>query len=212
MSQPDTKQRILDAAEHLFATEGFHNTSLRALTGEAGANLAAVNYHFGSKEALLEAVFERRLVPLNRLRQERLEAVREAARRAGCRPAVADVMSAFVEPTLSFRDSDPGAEAFVRLVGRAIAEPDDTIRKMFMRRQEPLFLLLYDSLAEALPDMSRNDLFWRLHFAMGALSHIMCMAGRFHIVPAGVDPTTDASSLTTKVLAFITAGMEAACA
>ena len=212
MSQTDTKQRILDAAEHLFAAEGFHNTSLRALTGEAEVNLAAVNYHFGSKEALLEAVFERRLVPLNRIRKERLETVREDARRAGRRPTVAEVMAAFVEPTLSFRDKGPGAEAFVRLVGRAIAEPDDTIRKMFMRFQEPLFLLLYDALAEALPDLSRNDLFWRLHFALGALSHTMCMAGRFHILPAGIEPPTDAVSLTTKILAFITAGMEAPCA
>ena len=56
MSQPDTKERILDAAERLFAREGFHNTSLRAITGEADVNLAAVNYHFGSKEALLDAV------------------------------------------------------------------------------------------------------------------------------------------------------------
>ncbi|HXV21592.1 MAG TPA: TetR family transcriptional regulator [Desulfuromonadales bacterium] len=212
MSQTDTKDRILDAAEHLFASEGFHNTSLRAITGEARANLAAVNYHFGSKEALLEAVFERRLVPLNHLRRERLETVRKAAHQSGCRPSAREVLRAFVEPTLSFRDSGPGAEAFVRLVGRAIAEPDDTLRKIFMRQMEPIFFLLYDTLAEALPHLSGSALFWRLHFALGALGHTLCMAGRFQLLPPGVAPPTDATSLTTLLLDFVTAGMEAACA
>jgi AcrR family transcriptional regulator len=211
MGQPDTKQRILDAAERLFAAEGFHNTSLREVTGEAGANLAAVSYHFGSKEALLEAVFERRLVPLNRVRRERLEAIRQAARGDGNRPAAGEVLQAFVEPTLRFRDSGPGAEDFVRLVGRAIAEPDDTIRNIFMRHMEPLFFLLYETLGEALPHLPPSDLFWRLHFALGAMSHTLCMAGRFQILPPGVAPPTDAASLTILVLDFITAGMEAPC-
>lgn len=211
LNPSDTKERILDAAEQLFAAEGFHNTPLRELTKAAGVNLAAVNYHFGSKEALLEAVFERRLVPLNKIRREKLVAVGEAARQAGGRPAAREALAAFVEPTLRFRDSGPSAEAFVRLVGRAIAEPDDTIRTIFMRHMEPLFILLYDLLAEALPHLSRSDLFWRLHFALGAMSHTLCMAGRFQILPPGVEPPTDAASLTALVLDFITAGMEAPC-
>ncbi|MBE0598027.1 MAG: CerR family C-terminal domain-containing protein [Desulfuromonadales bacterium] len=206
-SRPDTKERLLDAAERLFASDGFQGTSLRQLTAEAKANLAAVNYHFGSKEALLAAVFERRLLPLNELRSRNLQQLRLGAER----PTSRQVLQAFVEPTLAFRDRDPGAEAFVRLVGRAIADPDDTLRKIFMRLMEPIFLLLYETLAEALPQLSRSDLFWRLHFALGALSHTMCLAGRFQIVPPGVTPAADAASLTSQVLDFLTAGMEASC-
>jgi AcrR family transcriptional regulator len=211
MSQPDTRQRLLDAAEHLFAVEGFHRTSLRVLTSAAKANLAAVKYHFGSKEALLEAVFERRLVPLNQVRRERLESVRKAARLAGKRPATAEVLRAIVEPTLAFSDSGAGAEAFIRLVGRAIVEPDDTIRRIFMKLMEPLFFLLYETLGEALPQLSSTELFWRLHFALGTLSHAMCMAGRFQILPAGVASRPDAAALTEMMLNFLTAGMEAPC-
>ena len=80
MSQGNTKTRILDGAEQLFAREGFHNTSLRALTSLADVNLASVNYHFGSKESLLHSVIERRLLPLNRIRQEKIEAVLAKAR------------------------------------------------------------------------------------------------------------------------------------
>lgn len=211
MNHSDTKERILDAAERLFANDGFHNASLRAITSAANANVAAVNYHFGTKEALLEAVFERRLVPLNRLRQDLLEAVRESARLAGQRPRARDVLQAFIEPTLSFRDSSPGAAGFVLLVGRAIAEPDDTLRKIFMRQMEPIFFLLYNTLREAMPHLQTEILFWRLHFALGAMSHTMCMAGRFQLLPPGVAPPNDATSLTTMVLDFVTAGMEAAC-
>ena len=211
MSQPDTKQRLLDAAESLFAAEGFHSTSLRAITGKAEANLAAVKYHFGSKEALLEAVLNRRLVPLNQVRQERLEALRMAARQSGVRPATEAVLRAFIEPTLAFRDSGPGAEAFIQLVGRAIAEPDDTIRNMFMELMKPLFLLIYDTLGEALPEMSDTERFWRLHFSFGALSHAMCLAGRFQILPAGVTPRPDADALTEMLVNFLKVGMEAPC-
>jgi AcrR family transcriptional regulator len=212
MSQPDTRQRLLDAAEHLFAMEGFHSTSLRVLTGAAKANLAAVKYHFGSKEALLEAVVERRLVPLNQVRQARLKSVRTAARLAGKRPETAEVLRAIVEPTLAFRDSGAGADAFIRLVARAIAEPDDIIRKIFMKLMEPLFFLWYETLGEALPELSPTELFWRLHFAIGTLGHAICMAGHFHVLPAGVAPRPDAATLTAMMLNFLTAGMEAPCA
>ena len=99
LNQTDTKQRILDTAEHLFAREGYHSTSLRAITGQANVNLAAVNYHFGSKEALIEAVIERRIVPLNKIRKQNLEAVQEAARHEGRRPLVKEALRAFIEPT-----------------------------------------------------------------------------------------------------------------
>ncbi len=212
MIQSNTKERILDAAEHLFAAEGFHSTSLRRLTSAADVNLAAVNYHFGSKEALLEAVFERRLVPLNRERRERLDEVIETARRQKTLPRPADVLRSFIEPTLHFRESGAGAESFILLVGRALAEPDDTIRKIFMRHMEPLFLQLYRTLCEALPDFSPNLVFWRLHFTLGAMSHTMCMNGRFKIVPPGVEPPSDAASLTQILLDYLVAGMESPCA
>lgn len=209
MNQVDPKERILDAAERLFASEGFHNTSLRAITGAAGVNLASVNYYFGSKESLMEAIVDRRLLPLNTVRRERLEAVRDRARGRGEPPGVGEVLRAFVEPTLHFRDSGPGAQAFLRLIGRALGEPDDTIRRTFMRRMEPIFFLLYDLLGEALPSLAPEVLFWRLHFALGALSHTLCLAGRIKLLPPGVDPPTDAASMTDLILAFITAGMEA---
>ncbi len=207
----DTKQRILDVAEELFAKDGYHNTSLRAITTKAEANLAAVNYHFGSKEALMTAVIERRLGPLNALRQKRLEEVSDLAKKERRRPRTEDVLLAFVEPTLLFKESSGGARNFITLVGRAITEPDDTVRSVFLRLIKPIFELLFNLLAEALPDLPRDILHTRLHFAVGAISHAMQMDARW---PSPEDDITkahsyDSRSLIDMLVPFISAGMEA---
>ena len=137
MNRVGTQKKILDAAELLFSQNGYHGTSLRAITAEAGVNVAAVNYHFGSKEALLQNVFERRLIPLNNARIEMLEAVLSEAKEQRRRPLVRDLMHAFVAPTISFRDSDPGARNFITLIGRSIDEPHGAVRRSFFRLLEP---------------------------------------------------------------------------
>jgi len=204
-----TKERILDTAERLFARNGFHAASLRAITGEAGVNLAAVNYHFGSKDALLEAVFERRLSPLNEIRIRQIKAVREAAGRKGVRPSVREAVRAFIEPTLAMRGEDPGAAEFIALIGRIFSEPTETARTLFMRRMEPLFHLLFATLQEALPGMAEDLLFWRLQFTIGVLSHVLRMSGRGSILPMGPSCNRDTETLTEWMVTFVTAGMEA---
>ncbi len=212
MSQPETKERILDSAEKLFAEDGYHCTSLRAITGSAGVNLAAVNYHFGGKKALLEAVFERRLVPLNRERQGCLRAVRQAATDRGGRPEPREVLRAFIEPTMRFRNSGEGAEKFVALVGRSLAEPAGSVRDIFIGQMRPTFLLLFETLCEALPELSKTQLYYRLHFSLAAMGHAMCWAERLMSpanegLPAGVLPG-DGTLLLDELLCFVTAGME----
>ncbi len=207
-TKQDTKQLILDAAERLFARNGFHNTSLRSITSKAGVNLAAVNYHFGSKGALLDKVFERRLLPLNKIRQDKLEDVRNSAKKQGRRPGVEDVLRAFIEPTLCFRNSGQGAEDFIVLVGRTIHEPDNTVLKIFLSHVDPLFNLIFEILQEALPDIPKDHLFWRLQFTFGALGHTMCKVDRLQFLSEGLTPGPDTNSLTQMLVQFVTAGME----
>ena len=209
MSQPDTKERILDVAEELFARQGFHATSLRAITGAAEVNLAAVNYHFGSKEALLDAVFERRLTPLNRERLTRLEAVRAAAVAAGRPPRTEEVMRAMVEPTLRLYQSGPGAGSFILLVGRALSGSDDLVRQTFLQHMGTLFRLLLELLVLALPQLPKDLLFWRLQFALGATGHALRWAGGGVELPGGFSPPASVEELIDMVVGFTAAGMEA---
>ncbi|MCP5111460.1 MAG: TetR/AcrR family transcriptional regulator, partial [bacterium] len=118
----DTKGRILDAAEQLFAGNGIGATSLRAVIAKASVNLAAIHYHFGSKQALVEAVVDRRFGPLNR---QRLELLDEAEKRAGKRgPSVEKIVRAFVVPPLQLGADPDRGEIFMKLVGRLLGEPE----------------------------------------------------------------------------------------
>src|SRR6185437_8949611 len=118
--QHETRTRILDAAEELFMQHGFEGTSMRLLTAKAGVNLAAVNYHFGSKDALVEAVFRRRLDPLNLARLAELEKL-EAQ---GGTPDPEGIIRAFLSPTLRLvEDAKSGGRNFIRLLGRTYTEP-----------------------------------------------------------------------------------------
>lgn len=204
-----TKKRILDAAERLFADDGFQSTSLRGLTAEARVNLAAVNYHFGSKEALLQAVLERRLVPLNKAQRNRLEKVRKNAQAASVRPSVRGALHAFFGPMISLRDSGPAAEDFIRLLGQSLGEQSETIRGTLLRHIGPVQILLFDILAEALPHMSHDCLSWRLNFAFGSMIHAMSMCPRDSF---RTRRRPSVLPMTRCMLDFIAAGMEAPCA
>jgi AcrR family transcriptional regulator len=208
MSQPDTKQKILDAAEHLFARQGYHATSLRAITAAADVNLAAVNYHFGSKDALLEAVIIRRLEPLNEIRQGLLEDVLNTALQEGRVPRCREILKAFVAPTLHLRDQGAETEDFIALVGRTLAEPGGTAMAIFMRRMEPLMQRIFLALAQSLPNLPPQEIFWRLHFTIGSLSHIMRCHERHALVPENVDINRPVDDLVESFLDFATAGME----
>jgi AcrR family transcriptional regulator len=208
MSQPDTKQRILDAAEHLFARDGYHATSLRGITTTADANLAAVNYHFGSKEALLEAVIVRRLDPLNEIRRGQLEALLQKAELAGELPSCREVLRAFVEPTLRLRQQGSEAEDFIALIGRTLAEPRGIAMSIFLRHMQPLLQRIFQALALSLPALTEQDLFWRMHFTMGCLSHIMRCHERYSMVPENVNIDLPVDELIEHFLDFTTAGME----
>ena len=208
MSQLDTKQRILDAAEHLFARDGYHATSLRGITTTADANLAAVNYHFGSKEALLEAVIVRRLDPLNEIRRGQLETLLQKAELAGELPSCREVLRAFVEPTLRLRQQGSEAEDFIALIGRTLAEPRGIAMSIFLRHMQPLLQRIFQALALSLPALTEQDLFWRMHFTMGCLSHIMRCHERYSMVPENVNIDLPVDELIEHFLDFTTAGME----
>lgn len=167
-----TKARILDAAEALFVEHGFEATSLRAITTAAEANLAAVNYHFGSKEELFEAVLRRRLDPMNLRRVALLEAQQRAS---GDAPVPCErILAAMFIPALELaRDPARGGTHFLRLLGRAYADPSPFVRRFLSEHYAQMIARFKEAFALALPHLPRRELSWRLHFMMGALSYTL---------------------------------------
>ena len=164
-----TRQRILDTAERLFADEGFHATTLRRITREAGVNLAAVNYHHGSKDALILAVFQRRLDELNSDRLARLEAV--LSQRDP--PWLEDVLEAFIYPALllSTQSSGDGGR-FMRLLMRAWAENATQLHGKIARQYSHVMRAFADAVSKAL-GTSPDNLRQQLDFLIGALTYTM---------------------------------------
>jgi AcrR family transcriptional regulator len=173
-TQPNfsTRERILGVAEMLFARHGFAGASLRQVTAAAKVNLAAVNYHFGSKESLIEEVFRRRLDELNRLR---LAALSEVA----ARPAhnLEDVLGAFIRPVLEQTMDSAGGAAFVRVLARAYAEHDERLRRFLSDNYGHVFREFALAFARLLPQLSKDELYWRLDIVAGALTYAMADFG-----------------------------------
>jgi AcrR family transcriptional regulator len=205
----DTKTRILDAAEILFAENGFRETSIHRLARKARVNQAAVNYHFGSKDALVEKVIERRLSMISQRRMEKLKQIQAAARQEGCRPDVQALLRAYIEPALTLMEKTSGERYFLLIVGRALAEPDEAIRNIFIRQFEPSFLLLAELMQIALPDLPESILRWRLHFAIGSLAHVMRLCGSQWPVADLAPQAHDTETVVKLLLTFLAEGMAA---
>jgi AcrR family transcriptional regulator len=205
----DTKTRILDAAESLFMEHGFEATSLRSLTSAAGVNLAAVNYHFGSKEVLFQAVLTRRLDPMN---QERIELLERLERETGARAMSCEkILFAMLIPALRLaRDEKRGGKNFLRLVGRAYADPAPFIRHFLSERYAEMIGHYKEAFLKALPHLSRQELTWRLHFVMGALSYTLAGTDALKLFAqmTAVDKDND-ELLLQRLAPFLVAGLKA---
>jgi AcrR family transcriptional regulator len=205
----DTKTRILDAAEQLFMEHGFEATSLRSLTSAASVNLAAVNYHFGSKEELFQAVLTRRLDPMN---QERIELLERVEREAAGKPMSCEkILFAMLIPALRLaRDEQRGGKNFLRLVGRAYADPAPFIRHFLSEQYAEMIGKYKEAFHKALPQLSRQELTWRLHFVMGALSYTLAGTDLLKLFQQVAPGERDNDELVLQKLApFLVAGLKA---
>ena len=198
-----TRTRILDAAEELFMQHGFEGTSMRQLTSRAQVNLAAVNYHFGSKDALIEAVFRRRLDPMNTARLAALDRLEVLSPE--------NIIRAFIGPSLRLiEDAKGGGRNFIRLLGRTYTEPAKGLRALIGQMYAPTMERYKAALERALPQMPKEELVWRMHFMFGTLSYTLAATDAVQLI-AGQKPEDryDARLLEDRLTAFLAAGLAA---
>lgn len=209
----DTAERILDVAERLFMAHGYDGTSMRMITGEAQVNLAAVNYHFGSKEDLLREVFRRRLAWLNAERLAVLDALETEAGGKPLKPSL--IVEAFFGTLLKMGE-DPalGGMTFLRLLGRTMTEPAAFIRTFFAGEYAEVMDRFKDALFRALPDVPREEIAWRFHFMLGAMSYaiaetdILSLIDGFEVSESDVEAEA-ARQLKARLMPFLLGGLRA---
>lgn len=158
-----TKEKILDVAEGLFAEYGFNDTSLRTITSKAGVNLASVNYHFGDKKTLVRAVLNRYLEAFMPEMKQSLERLNERDDYD-----MAEVFEALRAPLRSLSELRPnGTSRFMLLIGRGYTDVQGHLRWFITNRYNDVLTLFTDSVLKANPNLTRETLFWRLHFTLG---------------------------------------------
>lgn len=204
----ETKLKILNTAELLFAENGVGNTSLRNITQAAKVNLAAVNYHFGSKDELVAQVFVRRLEPMNNKRLTRLAALLSGS----VEPELKAVLRAFVEPPLEMSrgaDQDQGA-VFIKLLGRTYTEPSEMINDLIRSTHKAVIEAFKPVFQRCLPELPTNVLHWRLHFMVGVLAYAMAGSDTMRLISSGkVNEALDLTELGEQLISFVSSGLRA---
>ena len=200
-TQFSTKDRILGAAEELFALQGFAGTSLREVTTRADVNIAAVNYHFGSKENLVNEVFRRRM---DEMSGQRLQALKAAV--AAHPGELEPVLAAFVEPALAMARDRNGGGAFIRVIARAYAEKNDALRKFLSDQYGHVLREFAKAIAGCVPGLAKDTLYWRLDFLSGALTYAMADFGLIKR-PAGTSEATHRERAARELIRFAAAGI-----
>jgi AcrR family transcriptional regulator len=198
-----TKAQVLTAAERLFALHGFQNVSVRDITAEAGVNLASVNYHFGSKDALLFEIFRRRTAELNR---DRARMLHEASDRHGGKPPVREILRALFEPPLRWSAPENERRISVQFIIRARSEGTEAMREV-LRTDVSHLRRFADALLAARPDLPPEEVYWRLHFCLGMIhNNRFAEFDRLHHLSEGATRESDIEAFLKRMLDFAEAG------
>lgn len=205
MPGAQTKLRIMDVAERLFAEHGYDGVSLRQIARAARVPLALVTYHCGSKESLFRALFVRRNGPVE---AERLAML--APCEAAARPRVADIVRAIVLPFLRLRAGpDPGGVAYARLIAQTVATPGALMQEIVAEVYDPIARRFIAALRRALPDRTPEEVAWFYHFAVGAMCIAMADTGRIDRLSGGRCRSEDHEQVAAHLVPFVVAGLKA---
>jgi AcrR family transcriptional regulator len=204
----DTKDRILDAAERLVAQQGIFATSLRQITTEANVNLAAVNYHFQSKDDLILAVYRRRIVPMN---EERLALLDELEKSYAGKPIPVDsILHVFLEPVLNL--SEKMAQSGIpigAMLGRLYTEPFDKLMHGFANEMAATAQRFTKAFHRTLPHLSAQEVIWRLWFTIGLMTQTIGAAPKLKMISQGACDPENRQQALRQMVAYAKAGWEA---
>lgn len=206
-----TKEALMDAAETLLAQHGVAGASARDITKEAGANLGAINYHFGSKDNLVLEVFARRMRPMNKERIEQLDALEKAAGPEG--PKLEQILEVLVRPVVEARESQGKEFEVMQLICRGFQEPNTAVKAFLEREFAEIAQRFEEAVLRAVPGLAPEEVYWRMKFLAGAMNHGLDVWSRFDDMPhpnPKVQPARlDREAFIRRLVSFVSAGMAA---
>ena len=203
----DTRTRILDAAESLIAGNGFRNVSLRQITGAAEVNIAAVNYHFGSREGLIGQVLARVIRPINQQRLHLLDLAEE--RHRGPVP-LEEILEALHRPVVAEMQKSPHqTPVYLRLAGRCLSEPPEHFSETLVELFREVIARFMAATKASLPHLDGASIFWRMHFSVGTMIYALTHEDRLPLFSDGIVEATDPEDTLRRLIEFTAAGLRA---
>ena len=204
----ETRNRILDTAESLFSDHGFRDVSLRRITKQAGVNIASVNYHFGSKDALVIEVFTRVVAPINR---ERIALLDESEAYHGSVPVpLEEILEALHRPVVNqLKQTGHNESVYLKLAGRCLAESGDSFTDELAELFTEMINRFMSATRKSLPHISKSDIFWRMHFSFGALVTALTDSERVVTFSQGRVESPDPEETLQRLIDFTAAGLRA---
>jgi AcrR family transcriptional regulator len=203
-TQAATKHLVFAAAERLFAVHGFQKVSVRDITAEAGVNLASVNYHFGSKDALLFEIFRRRTTELNRTRARMLHQATDAH---GGRPPVRAILEALIDPPVRWLDPKGDRLISLQFIIRSRSEGTEAMREALTKDVSHLRRFA-DALLAARPELPSVEVYWRLHFVLGMIhNNRFGEFDRLNTLSDGATREDDVDAMIKRMVDFAEAGL-----
>ena len=198
-----TRERLLDVAEQLFARRGLDAVSVRDITKAAGASLGAITYHFGTMRKLIVAVFERRMAPLTRQRLDALDVMEKAAGN-GPLPLEGLLEAMFRPAVMEAMTGERAGIVFGKLMARTMMDPHPDLEKYMHAHIEPVIRRFDAAFMRAMPELTPQDVFWRMHLLVGGLHQSLLMIDRKP--PGGIPPLRlDAETYLRRFVAFAAA-------
>ncbi|MBC7895148.1 MAG: TetR/AcrR family transcriptional regulator [Cytophagaceae bacterium] len=197
-----TPERILATAEEMFAEQGYWGVSLRSITRASGVNIAAIHYHFGSKQELLERIFEKRCGPMN---AERFQLLAECAEGLGRPPLLEQILEAYLRPSLIWPNDPDGARRFLRLRAVLSHENESLAADLISRHFNSVSRTFAAAIRDVLPQFSEEEVYWRFQFLLAAQYYTLSNPGRVAILSEGKCDPSDAEDALRHMVPFCAA-------
>lgn len=197
-----TREKLLASAEQLFSELSFNGVSVRDIADRAGVNSALVAYYFGGKQGLLAEVYTRHCTPLTLERARLLRA-------AGKTPTLEQVLEAFIRPSLDVTTDEHGRSNFTRLRAILSGENSTLLEQLVSANFDKSIQSFVNALSKCLPDLSREDVFWRFHFLLGAVYYTATGPHRIFALSKGLCDPSDPVSTANEMIPFLAAGFRA---
>ena len=204
----ESVEKILLSASSLFSAAGYHGTSIRDIAKHAGANLAAVNYHFGDKESLYCVIITRGLQTIN---LERLTRLNHAIQNAGDRPVpLTTIIDIFARPIFKILESRENAKFhLVRLIGRSLVEPLPFVDELLKSELHPVTTRFAQAIRRHVPSLSPTEFMWRISFVVGAMHHTLATMHRMNDLTRGLCSNNDSAAALRHFTQFAAASLVA---